>query len=413
MGNTLCWRFSTKSKGIGGKIKHRYADFIVEELHDGYKCAVRIEDFGKPLMHLPTDTEKKYLWVELQKKNRDLHDAIRQLSRALHCSPKRIGYAGIKDKRAITCQRISIFKPNLSLLRGFGTNTLLLKSAAWSEEPIDLGMLSGNAFTVTIRNIELSKEEIMANVESCFSEMRKGIANYFGAQRFGGIRNVSHLVGKEIIKGNYRNAVVLYLCSESEHENEEVKEARKLAAKNDLKGALNAFPKKYRYERAMLHHLIAHGEDYIGALRTLPKKIVFLFTHAYQAYLFNKIIDERLDSGIGLRPVEGEPVENGIPLGLLPGFDSAFTPGIIGRIERKVLAEEDVDFSMFKVKRMPECSSAGARRKIAVFPEKTKVISINADEFFPGRNLCKVYFELEKGSYATVVLREIMKTEVA
>ncbi|MCX8190102.1 MAG: tRNA pseudouridine(13) synthase TruD [Candidatus Diapherotrites archaeon] len=409
--NSTLWRFSTKSPGIGGKIKHRYADFIVEELHESYKCAVTIEDFGKPFLDKPDGVEKSYLWVELQKKNRDLHDAIRQLSRALHCSPRRIGYAGIKDKRAITCQRISIFKPNLDLIIGFGTNTILLKKALWAENQIDLGMLSGNAFTVTIRNIGLGEDEIKANVESCFREMKNGIANYFGAQRFGGIRNISHLVGKEIIKGNYENAVMIYLSTESEQESEAVREARRLAAKNDLRGALNSFPKKYRYERAMLHHLASHRGDYVGALRKLPKKIVFLFTHAYQAYLFNRILDRRLETNTCLKAINGEPHDNGVPLGLLPGFDSSFTAGAIGKIEREVLAEEDIDFSMFKVKKMPECSSAGARRKIVVVPEKLAVLEIRADDFFPGKNLCKIYFELEKGSYATTVLMEIMKTK--
>ncbi|MEM4662949.1 MAG: tRNA pseudouridine(13) synthase TruD, partial [Candidatus Diapherotrites archaeon] len=131
--------FSTKCEGIGGRIKHRYADFIVEELHDGYKCAVILEDFGKKILEIPPNTEgKNYLWLDLQKKNRDIHDAIRQIARTLHCSTKRISYAGIKDKRAITCQRISIFKPNLELLRSFGTNTLVLKNAFWANDAIDL-----------------------------------------------------------------------------------------------------------------------------------------------------------------------------------------------------------------------------------------------------------------------------------
>ncbi|MEM4662950.1 MAG: tRNA pseudouridine(13) synthase TruD, partial [Candidatus Diapherotrites archaeon] len=264
---------------------------------------------------------------------------------------------------------------------------------------------------VTIRNIDLEPKEIERRVNCCLDEIKNGIANYFGSQRFGGIRKISHFVGREIIKGNYEKAVMLYLCEASPQEREDVKEARLLASKNDLKGALDKFPKQYRYERILLHHLISNNNDYVGALRKLPKKITFLFTHAYQAYLFNKIISKRISAGIGLKPQENEPTEDGVALGLLPGYDSSFTPGIIGKIEREVLSEENIDFSMFKVKSLKECSSAGARRKIVMFPKNMTLISTEYDEFFNGKSRCTIKFDLEKGCYATIVLREIMKLE--
>jgi len=403
--------FFTKTEGIGGKIRHRYADFIVEEIHQEHICNVE-KDSVHACLQIPENKENlEYLHCDLQKTNRDLHDAIRQIARFLHCSSKRIGYAGLKDKRAITCQRISIWKPDVEKLKLFRSNSIVLRNAIWQKNAIELGMLKGNRFTVTIRNIDLSEDMIKSRIENCFEEMKKGIANYFGAQRFGGIRKVSHLVGKEIIKGNYENAVMLYLSSVAPEESEEVKKARMLAAKREFKDALNAFPKSYRYERIMLHHLLGKKDDFIGALRKLPRKILFLFTHAYQAYLFNELINKRVEHGIGLNAVENEPSENGIALGLLPGFDSKFSPGEIGRLERELLKAEGIDFSKFRVKELKECSSAGARRCVAMFPQNMALLSISDDEFFKGKKCCTITFELEKGCYATIPLREITKLE--
>ncbi|MCD6478990.1 MAG: tRNA pseudouridine(13) synthase TruD [Candidatus Diapherotrites archaeon] len=407
--------FFTKSAGIGGKIKHRYSDFIVEEILEKRICEVKRFVKSKELtkdeqLAVPENKEKlEYLHVNLEKINRDLHDAIRQISRFLHCSTNRIGYAGIKDKRAITCQRISIWKPDVERLKSFRSNSIALREAEWHSTAIDLGMLKGNRFTVTIRNIELEEEEIKKRVQSCFEEMEKGIGNYFGAQRFGGIRKVSHLVGKEIIKGNYENAVMLYLSAVAPEESEEVKNARALAAQHEFKKALNAFPIKYRYERMMLHHLATRNNDFIGALRKLPRKILFLFTHAYQAYLFNELINKRIEHGIGLNPVKNEPSEDGIALGLLPGYDSKFSPGIIGTLERELLKEHGITFADFKVKVLKECSSAGSRRKIVMFPKDMELLEIADDEFFEGKKFCTIRFTLEKGCYATIVLREITK----
>ena len=60
---------------------------------------------------------------------------------------------------------------------------------------------------------------------------------------------------------------------------------------------------------------------------------------------------------------------------------------------------------------MAEISSKGARKSIVLKPEKMKLVSIEEDEFFPGKKAVKISFTLPKGDYATTVLRELMKSE--
>jgi len=408
--------FSTRTEGIGGQIKRRYSDFVVEEVQrNGTVCKVeRFADNGTHLeerLIVPANEKgEEQLLLDLEKINCDLNFCISKITRFLQCSRKRIGYAGMKDKRAVTSQRISIFNPDLLRLQQFGSRGMQLRNPEWSNERIDLGMLKGNSFTITIRDIALDEKELRKRIKACFKEMRPGIANYFGEQRFGGIREITHLVGREFAKGNANQAVMLYLAKADEREEEDIKSARKqLAATGDFSEATKLFPVKYRYERAIIHHLCKYPNDFVGAFGKLPKQLRYLFTHAYQSYLFNKVIDERFRQGIGLKKVKGDILIEKQPSAALFGFESILAEGKAGEIEEKVLLEEGIELQNFKVKQMPELSSKGARRSIVMQPKKMKLLKISQDEFYPGKICATVSFELPKGTYATTVLREMMK----
>ena len=404
--------FSTQCKGIGGQFKRRYTDFIVEEKTEAGLCEVKAFASGKffeEKLEIP-EGKGKYLHLEMEKINKDLHSVVKMLGRKLHSSGRKIGYAGLKDKRAVTCQRISIFEPNAEQVKEIYLKGVRLRNAKWSDEEIDLGKLKGNRFTIIIRDIDLSEEETTKRITECFKEMENGIANFFGEQRFGGIRGISHLVGKKLVKGNIEEAVKMYLAAPCEREEEEIKQARANLAKNwDFRVALNEFPEKYRFERGMLNALVADENDFEEAFRVLPLRLRFLFTHAYQSFLYNELIKMRLSEGIRLAPVEGEAREDGIAMGLLPGYESAYSPGEIGLLERKLLKKEGITFADFKLKAMEECSSKGARRKILLKPFDLKLLETGEDEFYEGKKYAKISFYLEKGSYATIVLLEIMK----
>ncbi len=409
--------FSTSCKGIGGQIKRRYTDFVVEEIRSGGRVcrARRFPEKGTHLeerVSVPKNPRgMQQLHLDLEKINKDTNFVIREITRFLQCSKKRFGYAGMKDKRAVTCQRISLFKPNIERLQDFGSRGIQLRNAKWSNERIDLGMLKGNRFTVVIRDIDLEEKEVKKRVRVCLKEMpQNGIANYFGEQRFGGIRQITHVVGKELLEGRFKEGVMLYLTHSMAGEEEEIRKARqRLAETNDFAEATRLFPSKFRYERSMIHHLCKYPNDIVGAFAKLPKKLRYLFTHAYQSYLFNRVIEERFKQGIGLGKTEGDVLLNGMPAAPLFGFELKFAKGKPGEIERRILKEENISLQDFHVKKMAEISSKGARKSIVLKPEKMRLASIERDEFFPGKLAATISFELAKGNYATTVLRELMK----
>ncbi|MAG22213.1 MAG: tRNA pseudouridine(13) synthase TruD [Candidatus Diapherotrites archaeon] len=413
--------YSTKCQGIGGQIKRRYTDFVVEEITPDEKvCEVKkfLGDYDwayeESTLDIPENKkELDFIHLDMEKINKDVNYCIRIITRFLQCSKKRVGYAGLKDKRGVTCQRISIYQPDLERLARFNSRGIDLRNPKWSKDKIEIGSLSRNRFTIVIRDLETEEKELKTNLEKCFAEIEKtGIANFFGEQRFGGIRKVTHLVGKEFITGNPEKAVMLYLTATCPKEDEDIRNARlKLFETRDFSEASKAFPSKYRYERALIHHLCKYPSDFVGAFRQLPKALCYLFSHAYQSYLFNEIIEERIKKKWGLKKVKGDILLNGEPTAPLLGFESKFAKREPGEIEAMVLEREKISLENFRVKEFPELSSKGARKSIVLKPQKLELLEIGDDEFSEGKKMAKISFELEKGSYATTVLREIMKVE--
>ena len=122
--------------------------------------------------------------------------------------------------------------------------------------------------------------------------------NYFGEQRFGSTRKNTHRIGERIVKGDFEGAVTEYLTNSDGEKNDSASTARKqLLETEDYAAALKNFPKHLRLERSMLAHLAETPEDYIGALRRLPRNILLMFVHALQSYIFNICISERIKNG--------------------------------------------------------------------------------------------------------------------
>lgn len=377
--------FVADTRGIGGRLRIKVEDFLVEEIFN----LVQEEPAGE------------YTHFTLEKKNWETHRAIKTIARALAVSHKRFGYAGTKDRRALTRQRVAVWKIEPEQLEKLNIKDISLSDFLKTSQRISLGDSLGNNFRITIRNIDFEQNELDGLLAEAISQLaQRGVPNYFGYQRFGTTRPNTHLVGRALLRGDLEGAVIAYLGNPYMTEKIEAYEARKfLEATRDYRKALEVFPKYLTYERAMLDHLAKHPNDYAGALRRLPKKLRWMLLHAYQGYLFNKILSGLIGSGIEIRGRK-------IPLF---GYNSTTSEGEQGKIERSVLEEESVTLESFKTKSMPELASEGLFRDASI---ETKIsFEISDDELNAGKRRCTLAFALPKGSYATVVLREFMKTE--
>lgn len=412
--------FITTTTPLKGRVKQRYSDFIVEEVTTEGTCTVQrynrpMEERNFEKFKIPENLEnKENLIFDLEKINIDTSATLALIARGTNTSKTRIGYGGLKDKRAITCQRISINSPNIERVQRFGVRGIEIRNPRWGDR-LELGDLLGNQFTINIRNITQTKEEIESIIADFSKQIETGIPNYFGNQRFGGKRQITHRVGKLLLLQKFQEAVNLYLTETYEEEKTDLKNARiNLAKTNDIAKALKEFPRDARTELAMLNHLIQIPNDYANAFAALPKKMRYLFTHAYQSFLFNEMITERIKrlGKNALLPQVGDILEEGHPTALLPGYESTYASGIQGEIEKTVFEKEGIGFSNFKVEGLAEISSQGSRKPIVLKPHNFSLIKIENDDQNVGKLVLTVSFYLTKGNYATTVLRELMKEEI-
>ncbi|MFH1125846.1 MAG: tRNA pseudouridine(13) synthase TruD [Candidatus Altiarchaeota archaeon] len=382
--------YKTDVEGIGGRLKQQPEDFVVEEItQDGIILEVGKESI-KDLSH-----SGGFVHCTLEKINWDTMRAVKEIARSLRVSQKRIGYAGTKDKKAVTTQRISISGVTIEDLQKISLKDLTLRDFAYQDDNIGLGNLRGNRFTITIRGIDMEGDEIESAVSANSSSLASGFPNFFGVQRFGVQRPITHLVGREIIRGNFERAVSIYLSEVFEGENSEAVEARRLLSETgDFKDALKNFPRNLGYEISMLNHLAVKPFDFKGALRVLPKGLSRMFVHGYQSYIYNKSLS---------RYIKRDIVVERLPLA---GFESQ-----VDEITQEVLEEEGVKLEEFRVKGMSELGSRGELRDCFIGVDDFILSCVGSDELNEGRCKAVVRFSLPAGAYATTLLREYMKNE--
>jgi tRNA pseudouridine13 synthase len=385
MGNKKT-KFYTKGKGIGGRIKQRIEDFKVEEIP---KKVFPLHD----LMKRKDDNKYTVFWME--KFNWDTQGALMALAYQLRVYANVFSIAGTKDKRAVTKQRVST---DLSTSRLKNVRVKDIKLYNFSKgRKLELGDLDGNDFEIILRDIDLEKDEIEKRLIVLSKELENGMPNYFGPQRFGITRPITDVVGKEIVKGDLENAMRIYLCKVFPDEAEESKEARKILDKHwNKKGftkALELYPNRLKYERLIISHLAEHPKDFEGAFGKIPKRLRKIFPNAVQSRIFNRILKK-------VGPVDGE-----IPI---VGFDTVLGRNNLSGLLRKILKDEDLEISDFKIKSLRDMKCSGGFRKAKLIIKDFKW-EIGEDEFNEGKRKVTFNFILPSGSYATIVLNEIMK----
>ena len=374
------------------------------------------------------------MWIE--KLGRTTLDVVLDIARDLHISRKRMGFAGMKDKKAITRQWICIanmdseeqFK-QVEALDIYKTDFL---KVVRGRKKLRMGQLRGNKFRILVKDLDdIEKSADVAN--EVLGELQKtGVPNYFGWQRFGKPRTITHLVGEALVENDLEKAVGVYIGNPQDDESEENQKARQAYDDGNLEEALDLMGKGMRYEKMMLKELVRASKKgeltdkaYMNALHALPKPLQRMFVHAYQSYLFNEAVSKRVEMGMD-KYIEGdiiidteehivrdktpeefqELIDNfqASPTCPLYGTKVPFAGGEVGKMEENILTNYNITKADFEVPKMPRLGSHGLRRSM-----RFQVWDASATPTDDGL-LCE--FSIDKGSYATAVLREVMKKDV-
>ena len=433
--------YRSDADGTGGRLRDRPEDFRVRELETVTPAPVGSDTGDYP-----------HLLVRATLRGWDTNDFAHRVSNALGISRERVSWAGTKDKHAVTTQLFSLANVDpADLPEVTDTDIEVLGRVG---RPLHFGDLAGNAFEIRVRDADPSTvEEITAGLrvgaESGGADGAVDVAvpNYFGHQRFGSRRPVTHEVGLCLARGEWREAVLTYVGNPADAEPEATQDARAFVDDQadsddpDWAAAAERLPGALRFERSMLHRLAEDGdatlEDWRHALEAVPTNLQRLFVNAAQSYAFNRIVSERLRRGLPLaRPVEGDVVcfaDGDAPADLyrpdtdrtqvatgrrvdvmarhcdrgrafvtapLVGVDTDLAGGEPGEIEREVL--EDLGLAPADFDLPGEFHSTGTRRAVLL---RTRV-GVKAN---PANDAYDLSFALPSGSYATVLLREYLK----
>jgi tRNA pseudouridine13 synthase len=333
---------------VPGLLKLHPEDFVVEEL----------------AAYAPTG-EGTHVFVRFTKTDLNTMDAGRAIARALECEPRDAGFAGMKDKRAVTTQTISLQTPRgttpaalAERARGLVLPGIVVHEATPHGHKMKAGHLAGNRFSITVRDVPADR---LDEVDAAFARIAKdGVPNAFGVQRFGregdnAARALAWLRGKE--RG----------------------------------------PRDPRMQRLLWSSL--------------------------QSAVFNGVLDARVADGTWATPLEGDLLKlrssGGLflcsdvqtdgqragvgevsPTGPLVGARMRWPEGIPGETERRVAATIlGDDFDLAATRRLGE----GTRRPLRMWVQDLRWERL-ADDTGHRAACVRVYFVLPKGAYATTVL---------
>lgn len=329
------------------------------------------EDFVvKEISDVPLNEKGRHLYFLLKKKNLGTLEAVRKIADALRIREKEIGFAGNKDKNAVTEQACSVFGIGRERLEKLKLKDIELKFLGYGDKPISLGDLAGNHFEIVVRNLDETK-------------IKKVIffPNYFDEQRFSE-HNVE--IGKALLKKDFEKA-----CSLIDR-------------------------------REVQEHLAQKPKDFVGALKKLPLRMIRIYLNAYQSYLWNETLAEYLrqkgklfnefDYSLGRLVFVVDPESfAGLEIPMI-GFDSESTikDSEMKKMISNLMGKEKIAFSDFVIRQIPELTLEGSFRKAMAEIVDLKIGKAEKDELNPGKKKVKLSFSLGKGSYATMAVRALI-----
>merc|ERR550519_374551 len=240
----------------------------------------------------------RYLHFSLYKENMDTYEACSLLSNKVRTQTKFFSFAGTKDKRGRTVQRVSVSMVEAKSILGAARciRNLEVGDFSYVDKEIKLGDLKGNRFELVIRNVS-EGSDVTEPILKYFVE--NGFINYFGMQRFGTMSVGTHEIGRALLKSDWQTATELILKPRVGEGIEVLRRARKVwwGTRNARKALdiLRNGRKDWMLEAKLLEGMVKmHHKDQVGALNAIPRTSRQMYVHSYQSYVWNRVVSRRI-----------------------------------------------------------------------------------------------------------------------
>ena len=386
--------------GSGGTIRNRPEDFLVEEIPLYEACG-----------------EGDHLYLTIEKRGLSTYDLLRQLAVALNCRERDLGYAGLKDAQAIARQTVSVPSRKPEDVKGLDIPGVKILSATLHRNKLRPGHLAGNRFRIRICQPEPGSLQKAHDVLAFLEEI--GVPNRFGEQRYGSLGN-SHRIGRALLGQDYDTAVAEIIGDPLSITHPGWHQAAEAYRSGDTATAIKKLPRHCRSERSLLQALI-DGKSARQAVLAMPRKLLRLYLSAYQSSLFDRLVDMRMTSlnqiwpgDIAFKHANGacfavidpaaeQPRADAFEISAtapLYGYKTRLATAQAGLLEESLLDKEGLTLKSFRLS--GGLAMEGERRPLRV-PIHAPACSADADDLL-------LSFTLPKGSFATTVLAEVMKT---
>jgi len=391
--------------GIGGQIKQRIEDFRVDEM---------------PL-YQPSG-EGTHVYFRVRKVGIPTPAAVERIAEHMKVRRTDIGLAGLKDARAVATQWMSLEHADADRLAAYRDGQITVEQVTRHTNKLRLGHLAGNRFAISIRQV--GPDDLPAARAAWDVLGRRGVPNYFGAQRFG-LRGDTGALGEALIRGDLDEFLAIFLGRPAEADPHDIWAAREAFDAGEFDKARARWPRHYSNERRAL---AAYQKRCRAgpAVAAVDKRMKRLYVSAFQSEVFNDVLAARIDSidcvmagdwaqktdtgGVFLvEDADAEQLRARAgeisPTGPIVGYRAKLAEGAPGQIEREALTQRGIQPEQFRA--AGPLKAKGTRRPLR-FALADPTISAGADEH---GGYIELTFAAPSGCYATTVLREVMKAD--
>lgn len=414
----------TRDPPLAAVYKARWEDFEVEEI------PARVPE-GRG----------DHLWLEVEKRGLTTPRAASDLARVLGVKPSSVGYAGMKDARAVARQWMSVEHVDPERALALEIPRIRILRAVRHPRKLRRGWHAGNRFRILLRRLEPSAARAAPRAESSLGTLAEtGVPNYYGPQRFG-TRGDTWRVGRALAREEWSEAAALIAgrplrpddgvdpAAGIHPDQGDILRARELFDAGAYADAAEAWPRGFGQCARLAAAMARTGGDAARSLPVVGKRMLRFYASAYQSWLFNGVLAERIRGGTMATLLPGELawkhdtealflVEDPAPeqpraaafelspTGPLVGPRMRQPTGEVAELESRVLNE--LGFRPGSLDSAALRPLTGRRRPLR-FPLSEVEVTAGEDE--QGEFL-ELRFALPPGCYATAVLRELGKGRI-
>ncbi len=399
--------------GLGGRLKERAEDFIVEEMPAYDPCG-----------------EGEHIYLGVQKTNMPHTEMLGVLCRHFKVEESAVGFAGMKDRVAVTHQAVSVHLPVDRPIGELRHDRLAVLWTKRHTNKLRRGHLRGNRFSIRIRGVDpLQVRTVKARMEQLAV---RGVPDYFGDQRFG-YRFNNHVVGRFYALAQWQPLLDEMLGSRGAPFPPHQLEVRELYDRGEFLAAHDLWGRNDQAERIALRAL-AKGRDAAGAIRAVPAHTRSFWMSALQAAVYNQTLGTRVRDGTFDTVLRGD-------VAMLAGTSSIFPIALdasdaeLAELQTRCAAFDLSATGPIPGPRLTGTVVAAAGNPGAIEERALDACGVTADHFAPPRleglgarrplrivmrdwsvdagvdehgGYIRLAFDLQKGAFATVLCREIM-----